>query len=137
MSAIGYISAFDGLTLVNGTTPAATLAAINHVDDTAVVINRFVTLPNGTVLNLDGTEDADTSPGKATQIIRSSQSAFIFYNSVKSKKGVRGTITKTLLLFGSQTCTGVLMDVRIVEPFTSAEDRVELELDFQFETEWV
>ena len=139
MSAIGYISDFDGLELIDDT---VTVGGVNYkaqslVGDTSQVISRFRQLANGTVVNYDGTSDADTSPAREVkQKISVSSSPTTYYDTVAAKLGMRGTVTKYKLAGGTETCTGVLNEVKLLERSRPAHGYIWLELIFAMETEW-
>lgn len=129
---LGYISAFDGLTLVDGSAKKAK----NLIGITNTVNNSLYTLPNGTVVNYEGTADSVTSPGSATQNITIKTSAAAFYNSLSAKIGNRGTVTRTNVTTGTQTCTGILVDVKILDESVWPKGFLMLALTFNFETNW-
>lgn len=135
---LGYISTFDTLEMVNGTTKKAK----NLVAQTYTVAENLYTLPNGTVVNYDGTADTVTTPGKVTQRIAVSvptvpTSAYAFYNSLIPKLGNRGTLTKTYVTTGSQTCTAILKEVRLLEESQPGLGYLVMDVTWECETAWV
>jgi len=132
MAGIGYISAFDGLTVVDGSTKKAK----NPVGDTDIARVLLHTLPNGTILNYDGPYDSDTIPGGATQVMSISTAGATFYGTLLAKKGNQGEVTKTLLAGGSERCTGILANVQILGDSVPQIGYLTLALNFSFETTW-
>lgn len=131
MAGVGYISAFDGLSIV--TSSSVEKSVIGDTDD---VITHFGKLNNGTKVNYDGTADAKLVPGKAEQLVQIHTGALTLYASIAGKKGMRGTVTKTLYAGGTETCTGVLDDVRIEAVHKPSAAALTLRLFFEFETVW-
>jgi len=132
MASLGYISAFDGLTIVDGSTKKAR----NPVGDTDIARVLLSTLPNGTKLNYDGPYDSDLSPGSATQVMTISTAGTAFYDSLLAKKGNQGEVTKTLLSTGSVRCTGILSNVQILGDSLPQIGHLVLAINFEFETSW-
>lgn len=135
---LGYISAFDTLTVVDNTTKKAK----NLIAQTYTVAENLYTLPNGTVVNYDGTADTVVSPGKVTQRIAVSTptaptSAYAFYNSLIPKLGNRGTLTKTYVTTGSQTCTAILKEVKLLEESIPSVGFLVMDVTWECETVWV
>lgn len=135
---LGYISIFDTLTLIDGTTKKAK----NLIGQTYTVAENLYTLPNGTVVNYDGTADTVVSPGIVIQRIAASvptspTSTYAFYNSLISKLGNRGTLTKTLVTTGTMTCTAILKDVKILEEGLPGLGYMVFDVTFACETTWV
>lgn len=87
-NAVGYIQSFAGTTLVDNSTKHAT----NRVQNAARVINRSYTLPNGTVVDYDGTSNADLTPGSVSQEILVTSSGASFYTTMLGLLGTRGDL---------------------------------------------
>lgn len=133
MSGAAYLSAFDGVTMVDGTnTKHRSLLA-----PTAVVVNRLVVLPNGTKINYDGTSDPETYPGTARQhIVGSGASALTNYNNIANKIANRGTLTKTNLAGGTATCAAICLTVTPLASTKPAVNFFEYVVEFELEGEW-
>lgn len=138
MAQLGYISAFDGVTLSDGSARKPQ----TPVGDTAIVQSKMYVLPNGTKINYNGTGDDNTTPGgvKVRHVIKSTSggdTAITRYNAITGKKGNRGTLTKTI--FGTsttQTCTAVLTDVQVMANSLPQKNILFLDLTFECETDW-
>ena len=136
--AVGYISDFDSLELIDDT---VTLGGVvkktrSLVGNTNEVIDAMRTLADGTRVNYNLTADADVRPGEAVQIITVNSGAIAYVDSVEAKKKYRGEVTKKKWTSGSERCTGVLMDVMIHPDSQPVLDHMKIALYFKFETVW-
>ena len=101
---VGYLTAFDGTTLVNH----STLRATTVVGNTTTVHIKTYVLPNGTKVNYDAAADASTTPGKAIQEIHCDSGGGALYAALTAKLGFYGTLTLTKLATGALTCSAIL-----------------------------
>ena len=140
MSSYGYISDFGSLVIVDDASTAGGVVkkAQNMVGNTNLVINRFRTLPNGTKVNFDGTGSAATVPGdNVKQRVSVNDSSAQFYDAASAVVGTRDTVTKYVWDGGTtETCTGVLKEVRILPRSKPAIDYGVFELVFNLESDW-
>jgi len=136
--AVGYISDFDGLELIDDsvTVGGVVKKAKSYVGDTNEVIDTFTDLADGTRVNYNLTADADVRPGGAVQVISCNSGASTYVDSVEAKKKYRGEVTKKKLTSGTERCTGVLTEVRIDPQSQFALDHMTISLRFKFETVW-
>lgn len=133
MTAAAYLSNFDGVTVANTTDkkPRSFFGA------TDTVMNRLVTLPNGTVVNYDGTADPPTMPGLIRQhIVATGASALTNYNAISAKVGMRGTATKTYLAGGSASATGICLAVTPLATCVPTKNFYEYIIEIMLEGDW-
>ena len=132
---LGYISIFDTLQIV-GSTAKAVEKSLTMGGVTANV--KIVKLPNGTVINYDGTSDASISYGPFEQEIGVYSSAVALYNSINAKLGNRGSATKTSMTGANYTNAGVVLErVEIVSIDAPTADAMTLKLYFETDQAWV
>ena len=131
--ASGYYSAFDGLTIVDGSTTKH--RSVEGLTD--VVIDRTKNLASGTKVNYDGTSDASTHPGRARQqIVASGGGALTALDNLIAKIGMRGTLTRTKLATGTETCTAILEDVQVMSTTRPVFTYYEYIAYWNLETDW-
>ena len=133
---LGYIWKFDTLEIV-GSTAKANEKSVTHGGVMANV--KIVKLPNGTVINYDGTADASTSYGPFEQEIAVYSSAVTLYNSLKAKLGNRGIAIKKDYPDGTTQYTnaGAVLDrVEIVSVDAPKADAMHLKLYFYTDKIW-
>jgi len=113
MAINGYLTSFDGTTLINHTTLCATSTAVV----TSVPHVLVYRLPNGAKSTYDGTADAAIIPGQATQDFFATSGGETLFNTLQGKKGNYATnLTLTGLAGGSQTATAFLFTVEDTTP---------------------
>lgn len=127
---LGYIVAFDGVTL---TTDANIEGTIGNTDE---VNSKIEKLDNGTVINFDGTQDASVSPGTASVFVKIYANVATRYNAIAAKKKAHGIVTKEKISGGYETCNGILEDV-LIRGVAGDHRGLILELRFNFDSFWV
>lgn len=134
MADIGYISLItDGVSPVS-LTANTVCAHRNFVGDTSEVRSKIVELPSGQKINIDGTSDPNTIPGDFYQDFGTITDAKTMYNACADLKGKRLTVTKTLLTSGTETCTAILKDVRVM--YVHSPTTWDIRLSFEAEDDW-
>jgi hypothetical protein len=140
MASYGYINDFGSLVIIDDSNTAGGYVkkAQSLVGNTDMVINRFVQLPNGTKVNFDGTGSATTMPGdNVKQRVSVNDSSAQFYDAASALVGTRDTVTKYVWADGTtETCTGILKEVRILPRSRPALDFGVFELIFNLESDW-
>lgn len=134
MSALAYISAFDGVTIVNGTT----MKHRSLLAPTSVVLNRIVELPNGTLMNYDGSADPVLVPGVARQhIVISGSTATTLYDAIAAKQGLLGTITRSRSSNGNtSTASGICLSVIPMGSSKPTQGFIEAVIEFRLIGDW-
>lgn len=132
VNTVGYLSAFDGTTLVDGSTKFAAA----YVQNAAQVVLKTYRLPNGTVVNYDGTSDSALTVGPISQEVYAASSALTFYNTLVGKLGHYGTLTLTKLAGGTTTTSAILTAVRDVTPALTARSAMNIVVEFEVVTSW-
>lgn len=134
MSALAYISAFDGVTIVNGTT----MKHRSLLPPTSVVLNRIVELPNGTLMNYDGSADPVLVPGVARQhIVISGSTATTLYDAIAAKQGLLGTITRSRSSNGNtSTASGICLSVIPMGSSKPTQGFIEAVIEFRLLGDW-
>ena len=142
----GYINEFDGLKLVDDGSVMGGVSrkALSFFGSTNETIDRFRKLANGTIVNLDLTNDSGLALGTVEQTVKWKTQAFAFLNWFNVKQGYRGTITKRLYLGVTdpvssieETCTGVLDKVIVLPEGAPAIGILVVKFIFKLETDWV
>lgn len=137
---IGYISAFDGTTLHNGTT---LLATDEFVVQASAAVVRYVTLADGSLYDMDGTDDNVVRPASFTSsvlIVQTSASNLqTAVDTIVAKVGQRGTLSGVEINTSTTvTCTARLERTEHV-PLTSdllAMTTAKLRLHWRPLTNW-
>lgn len=134
MSALAYISAFDGATIVNGTT----MKHRSLLPPTGEVLNRIVDLPNGTLMNYDGSSDPVLVPGVARQhVVISGATAVTLYDAIAAKQGLLGTITRTRVSNGNtSTASGICLSVSPLTSSKPTQGFIEAVVEFRLIGDW-
>lgn len=131
MTVLGWITAFDGTTIINGTTAKHR----SMIAGTEVVRSAFYTLPNGTKMNYDGTGDPVMMPGPFSQHIVATDDSHI--RDCLAKLGMRGTATLTRVVGApTKTCTAILTKVEILPTSLPSKDYYEYIVYFEQEDDW-
>lgn len=130
---LGYLSAFDGITLVNRTTRFD----MGWVTAAAQVLTRTERLPNGTIINYDGNTDSIVVPGNLSpQEIYVSEGAESFFASLVAKLGHVGTLTLTKKAGGTVTTTAILTAVKDTTPRLIQGDALRITVQFTVIDAW-
>ena len=130
---VGYLTAFDGTTLINH----STLRATGVVANTTTAHIRTYVLPNGTKVNYDGTADGAVTPGKATQRIYCVSGGATLYAALAGKLGYYGTLTLTKLATGTTTCSAILESAEdITQRVIHGTGYMEILVTFELVSEW-
>ena len=129
---VGFLTLFDGTTLVNHSDQRAT----DVVDNTSGVNVPLVILPNGTKVYYNGTSDSTTTPGRAIQRFAEWSDGVSIYGTLVGKLGHIGTLTKTRLGGTTYTCDAVLIGVRDVTPILRTRANMIIEVEFELLTDW-
>lgn len=133
---LGYVTAFDGITL-----SSSNVKPVTAIGSTNTVQEKMFTLPNGTKINYDGSTDTNVTPGRIkVDFILKNESSNNLYDGLQAKKGNRGTLTKTKFSTGSpgtETCTAVLMNIEVnQEKSRPQKGKVYITAEFELETDW-
>jgi len=120
--AVGYVTMFDLVAVVNGTTRRAT----TYTGDGTIAKARVITLPNGTKVNYDGTSDSPTTLGRVTQeFLDTAGSAYM--TSLHNKLGNVGLLVLTDAADDPTTylsASAILIKVQDTTPVQGARDKV-------------
>jgi hypothetical protein len=109
----GYLTSFDGTTLINHTTLRALKAAVI----TPIPHLLIYTLPTGTRVNYNGTSDAVVTPGTASQDIFATSGGEAVFDALYAKlgnysaSGAGGGLILTKLVGGTSTATAYLSSI--------------------------
>lgn len=133
---LGYLTAFDGLTIVDGSSSKVPVSEA-PVGETGEVIDRFQELHNGTVMDYDGTSASDIAPGRITQVVIVTATVGSYYGSAIAKIGEEGTLTKTKFPSGTETCTARCMSVEPLGRSLPGKNIAYFLWTFQGKTNWV
>jgi len=131
-SELGYLTAFDGLTLIDhstktGRTPLSNAATVNL---------PIYVLPNGTKAYYNGTTDATLTPGRMTQGLLCTASGRTFYNQIVAKLGNYGVLTLTKANGGTATANAILLAVIDVTPGLAVRDYIWIDATFEVLDNW-
>ena len=132
---LGYLSAFDGLTIANTTTMKAVLGQ-EPAADTKDAIDRMQKLANGTIVDYDGTATSSFNYGEVTQVVIVTASAVTHFNTAQLKRGVYGTLTKTLFAGGTETCNARCIDISPLSQSLPGKDTLYIQWIFQTVGAW-
>lgn len=129
----GYVSAFDGVTLVDGTSKLAASFDFASVE----VSTKIKRLPNGTIVRYDGTDDSDMLPGNTQSVTVYCKNSYkTFVEQMHGKIGDYGVLTFTKLSGGTVTCNAVLTDVKDATPILTARNRGRVRMTWQLVSLW-
>lgn len=129
---IGYLTAFDGTTLINH----STLCAISVAQQASIVALRTYVLPNGTIVNYDGTSDAALTPGQISQEIMATSGGIALHDALAAKIGNYGTLTLTQLATGTVTANAILTSIEDISDSMARADAMKISLTFQLVGDW-
>ena len=130
---VGYLTAFDGVTLLNH----STLKATNNVSNTSTVLLRTHVLPSGFKVYYPAAADSPVTPGKATQDIYCVSGGEALYGALTPKLGHIGTLTLTKLATGTLTCSAVLEAVdNITQRSIHGTGYMQIRVTFELISEW-
>ena len=132
---IGYLTIFDGLTIANTTTRKAVIGQ-EPVADTKEVIDRMQKLANGTIVDYDGTATSSFNYAEVTQVVMVTSGAVAYFNTAQLKRGVYGTLTKTLFAGGTETCNARCIDISPLSQSLPGKDTLYIQWIFQTVGAW-
>ena len=129
---VGYLSAFDGTTLVGGVYKANDL-----VGNTTIAAVKTYVIPSSAKINYDGTADAAPTPGKASQRIYCPSAGETLFAALVAKMGHYGSLTLTKSAGGTLTCLAILEMLEDVTPYeTHGTAEMRILAGFDLITQW-
>ena len=118
------------------TTTRIPLLGQEPIGQTDEVIDRMHNLHNGTIMDYDGTADADLRPGLVSQLTSCNTSGKAYYATVVAMVGENGTLTKTLFAGGTETCTARCIDITPISSSLPGKDVIRVMYRFRCKTSW-
>lgn len=129
----GFLTAFDGSTLVNH----SAYYALSFARVDMIVQNKTYVLPNGTKLNYDASTDSTVTPGTARQEVHYATSGYSVAGAIEAKLGNIGTLTHTDLASTAKACTAILTKAQRIG-VSAIGDRAVMQMEYEFDlvTDW-
>jgi hypothetical protein len=103
----GFITSFDGSTIVNHTTQCG----VKFAEADYIVHNRTYVLPDGTKANYDGTADSALTANRASQLFFVTTGAAAILDGLAAKTGHYGT-----LVHDDQSWNAIMLQPKRVGP---------------------
>lgn len=123
----GFLTAFDGATMVDHTTSYALSTAVVNM----TVQARVYTLPHGLNVNFDASSNSTITPNNAIQEVHHTVNGYTKADDLEQKLGVQGTLTHVSLGGTSKTCTAILTSAQRIGP-GSVGDRATIQMRYEF-----
>ena len=110
---VGYLTSFDGTTLVDHSTKRA----VKFADVSYIVRDNVFVQPIGVKTNYDGTADSTVVPERASQLIYVTTGGGAFFATLAGKLGNYATnLTHVNVASSSTTATAIMTACRRVGP---------------------